>query len=83
MERPARPRFRDRVMGVFSSMWSDPAPYVPFQTPGNASGPTVVPAPTGLRFAAPGMQLPANDTRSGVNQAGHQQPSANRPLTRQ
>jgi hypothetical protein len=70
-------------MGVFSSMWSDPAPYVAFQTPESTSGPTVVPAPNGQRFAAPGTQKPANGNHGGLVPAGHQQPSASRPLTRQ
>lgn len=78
--RATRPTFRARVKGVFSSMWSDT---VPFQTPDGIDGPTVVPAPNGLRFAAPGIQKPANGNPSGLSQAEYQQPSANRPLTRQ
>lgn len=78
--RATRPTFRARVKGVFSSMLSDA---MPSQTPDGADGPTVVPAPNGLRFAAPGTQKPANGNPSGLTPAGYQQPSANRPLTNQ
>lgn len=78
--RATRPRFRDRVKGVFSSMWSDT---VPFQTPGSTAGPTVVPVPPGLRFATPGVQQPGNGAHGEMIQTGHLQPSANQPLTRQ
>lgn len=75
----ARPTFRDRVMGVFASVWYEPTPFATFPAQGGTSGPSVIPAPTGHRFAAPGVHQPANGT---MIQAGHQQPSANRPLTK-
>lgn len=78
--RVARPALRDRVMGLFTAAWSDPTPPVTFPTQGG-TGPTVVPAPTGHRFATPGAQQSANG--GGMMQAGYQQPSSNRPLTKQ
>ena len=77
--RAARPTFRDRVMGVFTSAWSAPV----YSTPAPDSGPTVVPAPSGHRFATPGMNQPSAAVRGGVEQTGHQQPSAKKPLTNQ
>jgi hypothetical protein len=79
--RVTRPTLRERMKGAFASVWSDPTPGVTFPTQGETSGPTVVPAPTGLRYAAPGGQQPS--ANGAVTQAGHQQPSANRPLTKQ
>lgn len=81
--RMARPTFRDRVMGVFESAWPAPTPTVAFPTQGVATGPTVVPAPTGHRFATPGAQQPTNGVQGGMMQTGHRQPAVNRPLTKQ
>jgi hypothetical protein len=78
--RMARPTFPERVMGMFESVWSEPTPFVAYPAQNGSGGPTVVPAPNGHRFAAPGVQQPAN---GAMIQAGHQQPGANRPLTKQ
>ncbi len=78
----ARLTLRDRMMGMFSSLWPE-TPYVAFQNPTDGTGPTVVPAPNGYRYATPGMMPAATGPQAGMVQAGHQQPAVNHPLTRQ